>query len=256
MTTLSPRPPELRGPRIMSQTWADLVYLHWAVDPARVAPMLPPGTRPDVQDGMTYVGLIPFVMRGAGIGRGPAIPWLGTFLETNVRLYSVDDEGRRGVVFRSLESDRLLVSLGARLAFATPYTWARMSLRRDGDVLDYRTSRRWPSPRGAGGRIVVRRGEPMAEPDDLAVFLSARFGLHTRHLGQTWWVPNTHAPWQLRHGELLALEDDLVAAAGLPGVVQQEPVSVLLADPVRTSFGLPRLVRTGARRPAPLRDRH
>ncbi len=244
MTTLSPHPPDLRGPRLMRQTWSDLVYLHWAVDPERVAPLLPAGTRPDVLGGVTYVGLIPFVMRGAGLGRGPAVPWLGDFLETNVRLYSVDDEGRHGVVFRSLEANRLLVSLGARLAFATPYTWAQMSLRRDGDVLDYRTRRRWPSPRGAGGRIVVRRGAVMAEPDDLAVFLSARFGLHTRHLGRTWWVPNAHAPWVLRTGELLELHDDLVAAAGLPGVVHEPPASVVLADPVHTSFGLPRLVRT------------
>lgn len=244
MTTLSPHPPDLRGPRIMRQTWSDLTYVHWAVDPERVAPLLPAGTRPDVLGGVTYVGLIPFVMQGAGFGRGPKIPWLGDFLETNVRLYSVDDEGRHGVVFRSLEANRLLVSLGARLAFATPYTWARMSLRRDGDVLDYRTSRRWPGPRGAGGRIVVRRGAVMSEPDDLAVFLSARFGLHTRHLGRTWWVPNTHAPWVLRHGELLELADDLVAAAGLPGVVSESPASVVLADPVHTSFGLPRLVRS------------
>lgn len=228
----------------MRQTWADLTFVHWAVDPERVAPLLPPGTRPDVIGGATYVGLIPFAMRGAGFGRGPAIPWLGSFLETNVRLYSVDDEGRHGVVFRSLEASRLGVSLGARLAFATPYTWAEMSLRRDGDVLDYRTRRRWPSPRGAGGRVVVRRGQPIAEPDDLAVFLSARFGLHTRHLGRTWWVPNEHAPWTLDEGELLHLDDDLVSAAGLPGVVQEPPASVLVAHPVHTSFGLPRLVRT------------
>ena len=96
----------------MRQTWADLAYVHWAVDPERVAPLLPRGTRPDGLDGATYVGLIPFVMRGAGFGRGPAIPWAGDFLETNVRLYSVDDQGRHGVVFRSLEANRLLVSLG------------------------------------------------------------------------------------------------------------------------------------------------
>lgn len=242
MTTLDPRPPALAGPRIMRQTWADLAYVHWAVDPERVAPLLPRGTRPDVLGGATYVGLIPFVMRRAGFGRGPAIPWLGDFLETNVRLYSVDDQGRHGVVFRSLETDRLAVSLGARLAFATPYTWARMSIERRGDVLDYRSRRRWPTPRGAGGRVVVRRGPVINEPDDLSVFLSARFGLHTRHLGRTWWVPNTHAPWVLREGELLELDDTLVAAAGLPGVVDSPPVSVLTTDPVHTSFGLPRLV--------------
>lgn len=243
MNTFNPLAPPLVGPRIMRQDWTRLTFVHWAVDPAIIAPLLPAGTRPDTLDGVTYVGLIPFEMRRAGFAHGPAVPFFGDFAETNVRLYSVDDQGRHGVVFRSLETDRLAVSLGARLAFATPYTWARMSLGRDGDLLDYRSRRRWPTPHGAGGRVVVRRGAVIDEPDELSVFLSARFGLHTRHLGRTWWVPNTHAPWVLREGELLELDDTLVAAAGLPGVVDTPPVSVLTTDPVHTSFGLPRLVR-------------
>ncbi|GAB3249472.1 DUF2071 domain-containing protein [Alteromonas gracilis] len=246
MTTLSPHPPDLRGPMIMRQDWTDLGFVHWAVDPDRVAPLMPPGVRPDVHDGATYVGLIPFVMRRAGFGRGPAIPWLGDFAETNVRLYSVDDQGRHGVVFRSLETTRLAVALGARLAFATPYTWARMAVRRDGDEIAYTTSRRWPGPRGAGGELRLRVGEPIAEPSPLEHFVTARFGLHTRHLGRTWWVPNTHPAWPLRRAELLHLEDSLVAAAGLPGVVTEEPASVMLGGPVHTTFGLPRLLPRGA----------
>lgn len=250
MSTFDPRPPPLTGPRLMRQTWADLSFVHWRVDPDRVAPLLPSGTRPDVLDGATYVGLVPFVMRRAGFGRGPAIPWLGDFLETNVRLYSVDEQGRHGVVFRSLESDRLLVSLAARSIFATPYTWAEMSLRRDERVIEYRTRRRWPSPVGAGGRVTVRVGSPHPHPSDAELFVTARFGLHTRHLGRTWWIPNTHAPWSFRRGELVHLQDDLVDAAGLSGVVDDEPASVLVADPVHTTFGGPRLVaETGMRPP-------
>lgn len=230
----------------MRQDWTDLGFVHWAVDPDRVAPLMPPGVRPDVHEGATYVGLIPFVMRRAGFGRGPAIPWLGDFAETNVRLYSVDDQGRHGVVFRSLETTRLAVALGARLAFATPYTWARMAVRRDGDEIAYTTARRWPGPRGAGGELRLRVGEPIAEPSPLEHFVTARFGLHTRHLGRTWWVPNTHPAWPLRRAELLHLEDSLVAAAGLPGVVTEEPVSVMLGGPVHTTFGLPRLLPRGA----------
>ena len=56
-----------------------------------MAPLLPAGTRPDTFDGLTYVGLIGFQMVGVGLGRGPGVPYFGTFWETNVRLYSVDD---------------------------------------------------------------------------------------------------------------------------------------------------------------------
>ena len=38
---------------MMTQRWCDAVFLHWAVDPPDVAPLLPPGVRPDVHDGAT-----------------------------------------------------------------------------------------------------------------------------------------------------------------------------------------------------------
>ena len=236
-----PVAPPLHGPSIMAQNWDRITFVHWAVDPARVAPLLPKHTRPDVLDGVTYVGLIPFQMNRAGFGRGPAVPWVGSFAETNVRLYSVDDAGRHGVVFRSLEASRLLVSIGARLAFATPSTWARMRVASDGDQVTYRTRRRWPSPRGAGGTLQVRVGERV-DPTPVDDFVTARFGLHTRWMGRTLWIPNHHEPWPLRRATIEHLDDDLVAAAGLPGVVDTEPVSVLHSAGVRTRFGLPQTI--------------
>ena len=56
---------------MLTQAWRDLTFLHWAVDPAEVAPLLPPGIRPDVHEGRTYVGLVPFRMVGV-TGLGPA----------------------------------------------------------------------------------------------------------------------------------------------------------------------------------------
>ena len=59
--------PGMTGPVMMNQSWRDLTFLHWAVDPEEVAHRMPPGVRPDTLDGVTYVGLIPFRMVGAGI---------------------------------------------------------------------------------------------------------------------------------------------------------------------------------------------
>jgi hypothetical protein len=227
----------------MVQDWNRITFVHWAIDPKLVAPLLPIGTRPDVLDGVTYIGLIPFEMRHAGLGRGPAVPFLGSFAETNVRLYSVDAQGRHGVVFRSLETSRLLVAFGARLAFGTPYTWARMRVRADADTLTYTTRRRWPGPRGAGGTMRVRVGGPV-DPSPVDEFVTARFGLHTRWLGRTLWIPNHHGPWPLRAATVESLDDDLVAAAGVPGIAHRPPSSVVHSDGVRTTFGLPQRVET------------
>jgi uncharacterized protein YqjF (DUF2071 family) len=231
-------PPLARRP-ILRQWWKDVTFLHWRVDPAAVAPLLPQGTRPDLFDGSTWVGLIPFHMVGAGAGRGPAVPWLGTFPEINVRLYSVDARGRRGVVFRSLETSRLAVVLGSRVTFGVPYCWARMRIQRSGEAIGYSSVRRLAGRRRIAARIAVRPGAEKQTADPLDTFLTARWGLHSRWAGRTLWIPNEHEPWPLHTATLDDLEDDLVAAAGLPGVSTRPPDSVLWSPGVRTVFGLP-----------------
>ncbi|MFG1888674.1 YqjF family protein [Micromonospora sp. NPDC049051] len=231
--------PEQAFPRsILRQRWDDLTFLHWAVEPAVVAPLLPPGTRPDTLDGVSYVGLIGFRMVGLGFGRGPGVPYFGSFWETNVRLYSVDDTGRRAVVFRSLDASRLAAVLVARATLRLPYMWSRMRLERDGDHYTYRCRRRWPGPAGATSRMVVRVGEPIADPTPLEHFVTARWGLHTRAYGRTLHLPNWHPRWPLHRAELVHLDDELVAAAGLPAP-DGAPVSVLYSPGVPVRFGPP-----------------
>ena len=238
----------------MHQWWRDIAFVHWRVDPARVAPLLPRGVRPDLFDASAWVGLIPFHMVGAGLGRGPAVPHLGTFLETNVRLYSTDDEGRHGVVFCSLEAERLAVVLGANVGFGVPYKLARMTrspaLAVGGTIdlgdltgrrLRYETVRRTRAR--PGSVLEVEIGAAVTEPSPLDLFLTARFGLHTSVLGRSWWIPNTHTPWPLRRARVIELADDLVATAGLAAVTTKEPDSVLFSTGVQTVFGLPQRLR-------------
>lgn len=229
--------PGLPRPHVMRQHWRDVGFLHWAVPPASVARLFPPGVRPDVLDGATYVGLVPFRMVGAGFAHGPAVPWAGTFLETNVRLYSVDDTGRRGIVFLSLDADRALVVAGARAVFGLPYRWARMAHDvRDG-THHYRARLRWPGVR-AHSRIGLRPGVP-APDGELERFLTARWGLHVAHLGRTWFVPNTHPAWPLSSAEVTGLDDGLVTSVGLGHLTGRPPDHVLFSDGVPVSFGRP-----------------
>jgi uncharacterized protein YqjF (DUF2071 family) len=224
---------------ISTQSWRDLTFLHWAVHPALVEPLLPPGTRPDVFEDRTYVGLVPFRMVGMSLGRGPALPRVGTFLETNVRLYSVDATGRRGVVFLSLDADRALVVPTIRALVGAPYQWARMRLSRTGDTVTYEARRRLG--RRPCSRVVVRVGAPR-ETTALDDFLTARWGAHVRRRGGTTYVPNAHAPWPLRNAEVLELEDQLVAAAGLPDLTKRPPDHVAFSDGVYAEFTRPRRV--------------
>jgi uncharacterized protein len=230
---------------MMSQDWRDLTFLHWAVEPERVRRLMPAGVRPDTLNGRTYVGLVPFRMVDAGVARGPRVPWAGTFLETNVRLYSVDNTGRRGIVFLSLDTDRSVVVAGARAAFCLPYRWSRMRHRviDDGVVHEYESRLRWPG-RAGRSHVIVRVGAPRASTP-LDDFLSARWGLHVRWWGRTLYIPNAHPPWPLRDAEISLLDDELVSSVGLGELAGRTPDHVAFSDGVHTEFGFP----SSARRP-------
>jgi uncharacterized protein YqjF (DUF2071 family) len=65
--------------------------------------------------------------------------------------------------------------------------------------------------------------------------------MHHRLGSRPLWVPNRHEPWPLRTAELVHCTDELVAAAGFPGVTDRPPDSVLWSPGVRAQFGPPRL---------------
>lgn len=226
---------------VFTQGWTRLTYLHWRYDPAELAPLLPPGVQPDVIDGSAWVGLIPFAMRRVTVLGTPPLPHLSSFLETNVRTYTVGPDGTRGVFFLTLEADRLMPVLAARASYRLPYSWARMSLSdRDGQ-LTYTSRRRWPRADGAVSRVSVRVGEPVeATPLDDA--LTARWALHS-----TWWRGRPvlarveHDPWQLHAAELLDIDASLVGAVGLPAP-QGEPL-VRWSPGVQVRIGRPRRSR-------------
>lgn len=229
--------PSLPGMWLVSQRWRWVSFVHWRIDSALVAPLLPPGTRPDEFDGTSWVGLIAFHLSSFTVRPGVPLPYVGTFPEINVRLYSVDDFGRRGVVFLSLDAARLAAVLGARAGLRLPYQWSSMRIRVD-ETVEY-SSRRLAPPHPQT-HLTVRPVPGPVQRDPLADFLTARWGLHVRAWGRTRYLPDAHEAWPLRRAELISLDDDLVAAAGLPGVASRTPDSVLYAPGVTARFSRPR----------------
>jgi uncharacterized protein YqjF (DUF2071 family) len=234
--------PPLPWPVFTHQHWTDLTFVHWPVDPEAIAHFYPAGTRPDVfADGSTYVGLVPFAMSDVALGVSRPLPYFGRFFETNVRLYSTDDEGRHGVLFRSLETARLAVVPAARIGLGVPYTWAKMQMTRHGDRITYASVRRWPR-RGLRTRLTVEVGA-VVDPTPLEIWLTARWGAHTRKAGRTWWVPNEHGPFPLHAAEVVDLDDDLVAAGGVRPTGKR--LRALFSPGVRARFGRPTHMTNG-----------
>ncbi len=213
---VEPLPPALDRRPVMRQRWSELAYFHWPYEPAEVQALLPPGVQVDTFDGRAWVGLIPFVMRDVRLGPTPPVPYLGTFIEINVRTYVVDPRGRRAVWFFSLDVPRAAIVAVARTVFALPYCWARARLRRDGARHRYQLRRRWPvGPARAEMAFTVDQPIPPEEVDDLAHFLSARWALVTRRRGRLLYGRVHHERWPLHRLGDVVVHEDVISAAGL-----------------------------------------
>jgi uncharacterized protein YqjF (DUF2071 family) len=201
----------------MLQAWRRLTFLHWRCPAPAVAGLVPAGLTVDTFDGSAWVGLVPFLMDRVRLPIGPGVPWLSRFPETNVRTYVRDGHGRPGIWFLSLDAARLPAVVAARAGYRLPYFWSDMAVTARAGRLEYRCRRRFPAggPRCDAG---VRPGRPLAEAerDELVHFLTARFRLFTVVAGRLASAVAEHPPWPLHHGEVLALDQDVVAAGGLP----------------------------------------
>ena len=221
---------------VMVQQWQDLAYIHWRYPIEEIQALLPAGVEVDSFDGSAWVGLIPFSMKNIGLPRMPAVPYFGSFPEVNVRTY-VRRNGVPGVWFFSLDVNRFLPALVARVSYFLPYCWGRASNKRTDSTLETEVRRRWPSRASTSIRVSI--GDPIESPDELSVFLSARWGLYSRGIGKgVRYAPVDHETWPLWTATLESLNDTLLTAAGL-SAPKGDP-HVMFSPGVSVRIGLPR----------------
>lgn len=205
----------------MYQSWRDLTFLHFSLDPQELRPLLPDqlevDTYPD-ENGVekAWIGLVPFWMANIRSRGLPRVPGTHTFPETNVRTY-VHRNGREpGVWFFSLEAANRLACAWARRFFSLNYFWAQMKVVHEGSDLRY-SSRRVAEP-SVVCRVQSRVGPPMPPPvpGSLEFFLVERYLLYSVRAGSLFTGRVHHDPYPLHSAELLDCEETLLSAAGIP----------------------------------------
>jgi uncharacterized protein len=231
-------PPE-SGVPWMIQRWSSIAFLHWPVDIEVLRPLVLEELAIDTFDDRAWVGLVPFRMT-IRPPYFPPIPVMSIFPEINVRTYVRDPHGRRGLYFLSLDVPRSAAVAGARLALGLPYMWSRIDVDESDDRIAYTAKRRSPSP-PAKTSIVVPTRHPVPEPEpDLAEFLTARFRLFAHGPLGLYSVSVEHPPWDLRRLRQTSVDDEFIAAAGVP--LDNPRLHVHIADAVNVRVGFPKRI--------------
>lgn len=251
--------------------WEDVVFAHWRHDPASLAQLVPRGTRPDVVDGSAWAGLTAYVFRETRVPPFPPSGRLGSMTEVTIEILTVDDHGRRGVAYRTVDTANVPAIVAAHALLGVPYTFAHARGKRRGDALRYRSVRH---PERSGGPLARVRGAAGARvtaaarrvgatgllpggpthprhgasvrvvagavtDSPLATELTTRAGIHARLLAQTVFWQRQHPPLTLRAATLERLEGDLPDAVGMSGLFDRAPDSLLVLDgtTVRYAWG-------------------
>lgn len=203
---------------VMYQKWRELLFLHWPIEAAQVQASLPPGLTVDCYQGQAWLGLVPFRMRAIRPRFLPVAPYISYFLETNVRTYVRDRQGRQGVWFYSLDANRRLAVWAARRFFSLPYFTARMQCTIGPDAwVDYRSAR---NSSAQDSRFRYRAQGPVrqAEAGSLEHFLVERYRLYAWQAEQRVLLTGEveHAPYPVQDAELSDFDPALLALAGFP----------------------------------------
>lgn len=199
--------------------WHDLLFMHWPVPAGWLRQLIPPVLELDTFDGSAWLGVVPFRMESVRPRFLPALPWLSSFPELNLRTY-VTHRGKPGIWFFSLDAHNPIAVRLARATFALPYFDAEMSCETRDEEVRYESVR---THKGAPPAKFVASYRPVGErfdsrPGTLENFLTERYCLYSAGVDGNSRVRRGdihHWLWPLQRAEVEVEELDMTARIGV-----------------------------------------
>jgi uncharacterized protein YqjF (DUF2071 family) len=215
LETVAHRPwPLPDTPWIARQTWRDLLFAHWPVSRDLLRQRVPSFLEIDTFDNEAWLGLTPFRVTDSTLRGVPAIPWLSSYNELNVRTYVVHD-GIPGIYFFSLDADSTVAVGGATTLFHLPYYLARMNVNEERNNIAFE-SWRLGSNAEFRGRYAPAGAWIEPKPDTLEHWLVERYCLYTiDQENRAYRAEIHHLPWQIHSAEAVISANSMADAAGL-----------------------------------------
>ena len=209
--------------------------LNYVVDPSLVAPLVPPGTELDFDNGETFVSVVGFLFLDTRL-LGLPIPLHRDFEEVNLRFYvrkKSADTWRRGVVFiRELVPRRAIATI-ARVFYGEPYLAIPMSHN-----IDHKDSRlsveySWKRGRKSESLKMSASGEPQIIPaGSHAEFITEHYWGYTAIRSGCGEYRIEHPRWKIWNAETFELRADIAALYGeqFAETLSARPRSAFIAD--------------------------
>lgn len=198
---------------IWRQSWLDLAFIHYRVDAGLMRRMLPRGLQVEEFEGTAWAALVPFRMAGVARRPLPALPFVSSFPELNLRTYVVAD-GKPGVWFFSLDAASWPTVAGGRAFYGVPYHRARITMEPRAGWFEFACGR-------CGGAAAFRgRYRPVGAPflpgrGTFEHWAAERYCLYSsagRKMART---QVHHRPWPMQGAEVEIDSSTILESAGI-----------------------------------------
>ncbi|HJL97079.1 MAG TPA: DUF2071 domain-containing protein [Candidatus Poseidoniaceae archaeon] len=218
----------------LTQSWKNLSFLHWEVEPEKLTQHLPDGLELDLFNGKAYVGTIPFEMKHVRPRWFFSVPGISNFPEFNVRTY-VTKDGKPGVFFLTLDAQSRITCFHAPRSYGLPYRYAKCKVRTVSDQYTWSSKRKFDGAMLKGNCRAIGDAKS-AKQGSLEYFLFERYCLYTSHREKLHRAYTQHDPWIYKTGEVTIEENTLTESynLGIDNLKQPDHIHMSRGVKVRT----------------------
>jgi uncharacterized protein YqjF (DUF2071 family) len=219
----------------LTANWRYLAILNFVVDPAIIAPLVPPGTELDYENGNTFVSAVGFLFLDTRL-LGLPIPLHRDFEEVNLRFYvrkKSADTWRRGVVFVRELVPRRAIALIARAFYGERYL--ALPMKHDIEHVDLKLNVEYSWRRGRNWEFLKlsASGEPqIIAAGSHAEFITEHYWGYTRIRAGCSEYRVEHPRWKIWNADTFELHADVAALYGdqFAETLSAPPHSAFIAD--------------------------
>jgi len=203
------------GTWVMTQTWEQLLFLHWKITSQYMDLLLPKELELDTYQGSAWLTVLPFQVSHQRIRLLPELPLLRAYRELNVRTY-VKYKGKPGVYFFSLDVDHPLAVIGGKTA-GLPFHLAKIDLHQNGSLVSFTSSRMFKQGAFSAEYAPISKPVPV-EAGSLDYWLLERYSLFVKFGKLVLQGDIRHEHWEVSRASVRIMENSI-----LPFKVVSEP---------------------------------
>jgi uncharacterized protein len=219
----------------LTANWRYLAMLNYVVDPGILAPLVPPGTEIDYENGETFVSVVGFLFLNTRL-LGVPVPRHRDFEEVNLRFYvrkKSADTWRRGVVFIRELVPKPAIALVARTFYGEPYL--AVPMKHEIEHADLKLNVEYSWRRGGKWESLKMRatGEPETIPaGSHAEFITEHYWGYTATRGGCNEYRVEHPRWKIWNAESFELNANIATLYGpqFAQTLKATPGSAFIAD--------------------------